>query len=82
MVLGLCWRFDDRLGVHLLDYALYGMNVTTPKSVMAMGGKYGYPTDACETLHICKPYMNSMGSMCLWDHAIGVNDGAYGRNMA
>ena len=28
-------------GVHLLDYALFGMNVTTPNSVMAMGGKYG-----------------------------------------
>ncbi|MBQ0006233.1 MAG: Gfo/Idh/MocA family oxidoreductase, partial [Alistipes sp.] len=25
-------------GVHLLDYALYGMNVTTPESVMASGG--------------------------------------------
>lgn len=27
-------------GVHLLDYALYGMNVTAPKSIMASGGKF------------------------------------------
>ena len=36
-------------GVHLIDFALYGMNVTAPKSIMAMGGNYGYPNDACET---------------------------------
>ena len=36
-------------GVHLLDFALFGMDVTAPKSIMAMGGKYGYPDDACET---------------------------------
>jgi len=27
-------------GVHLLDYALFAMNVTAPKSIMAMGGSY------------------------------------------
>ena len=32
-------------GVHLLDYALYGMNVTAPESIMASGGKLGYPDD-------------------------------------
>jgi len=29
-------------GVHLLYYALYGVAVSTPKSIIAMGGKYGY----------------------------------------
>ena len=67
-------------GVHLLDYALYGMNVTTPKSVMAMGGKYGYPTDACETPDSLQTIYEFDGFNVLWDHAIGVNDGAYGRN--
>ena len=28
-------------GVHLLDFALYGMNVTGPTSIMASGGKVG-----------------------------------------
>lgn len=67
-------------GVHLLDYALFGMNVTTPKSVMALGGKYGYPTDACETPDSLQTIYEFDGFNVLWDHAIGINDGAYGRN--
>jgi predicted dehydrogenase len=67
-------------GVHLLDYALFGMNVTTPKSVMAMGGKYGYPSDACETPDSLQTIYEFDGFNVLWDHAIGINDGAYGRN--
>ena len=67
-------------GVHLLDFALYGMNVTTPKTVMAMGGKYGYPDDACETPDSLLTIYEFDGFNVLWDHAIGINDGAYGRN--
>ena len=67
-------------GVHLLDYALFGMNVTTPNSVMAMGGKYGYPTDACETPDSLQTIYEFDGFNVMWDHAIGINDGAYGRN--
>lgn len=67
-------------GVHLLDYALFGMDVTTPKSVMALGGKYGYPTDACETPDSLQTIYEFDGFNVMWDHAIGINDGAYGRN--
>jgi predicted dehydrogenase len=67
-------------GVHLLDYALFGMNVTAPKSVMAMGGKYGYPADACETPDSLQAIYEFDGFNVLWDHAIGIDDGAYGRN--
>ncbi len=67
-------------GVHLLDYALYGMGVTAPKSVMAMGGKYGYPDDACETPDSLQTIYEFDGFNVMWDHAIGINDGAYGRN--
>ena len=66
-------------GVHLLDYALYGMDVTTPKSIMAMGGKYGYPDDACETPDSLQTIYEFNGFNILWDHAIGINDGAYSR---
>jgi len=66
-------------GVHLLDYALYGMNVSTPKSVMAMGGKFGYPDDACETPDTLQTLFEFNDFTVLWDHAIGINDGAYGR---
>ena len=67
-------------GVHLLDYALYGMNVTTPKAVMAMGGKYGYPHDAEEWPDSLQALYQFDGFNVLWDHAIGINDGAYGRS--
>ena len=67
-------------GVHLLDFALYGMNVTAPKSIMAMGGKYGYPDDACETPDSLQVIYEFEGFTVLWDHAIGINDGGYGRN--
>jgi predicted dehydrogenase len=67
-------------GVHLLDFALFGMNVTAPKSVMAMGGKYGYPDDACETPDSLQTIYEFDGFNVLWDHAIGIDDGAYGRN--
>ena len=67
-------------GVHLLDFALYGMNVTTPKSVMAMGGKYGYPGDACETPDSLQVIYEFDGFNVMWDHAIGIDDGGYGRN--
>jgi predicted dehydrogenase len=67
-------------GVHLLDYALYGMKVTAPKSIMAMGGKYGYPDDACETPDSLQTLYEFDGFNVLWDHAIGIDDGGYGRN--
>ena len=66
-------------GVHLLDFALYGMDVTTPKSIVSTGGKYGYPTDACETPDSLQTIYEFDGFNVLWDHAIGINDGAYGR---
>ena len=67
-------------GVHLLDYALYGMNVTTPNSIMASGGKFGYPDDACETPDLLQTVYTFDGFTVMWDHAIGIDDGAYGRN--
>ncbi|MDR2773938.1 MAG: Gfo/Idh/MocA family oxidoreductase [Tannerella sp.] len=67
-------------GVHLLDYALYGMNVTAPKSVMASGGKFGYPDDACETPDLLQTIYTFDDFTVMWDHAIGIDDGAYGRN--
>ena len=67
-------------GVHLLDYALYGMNVTAPQSIMASGGKFGYPDDACETPDLLQTIYTFKDFTVMWDHAIGIDDGAYGRN--
>lgn len=67
-------------GVHLLDYALYGMKVTAPNSIMASGGKFGYPDDACETPDLLQTIYTFDDFTVMWDHAIGIDDGAYGRN--
>jgi hypothetical protein len=56
------------------------MDVTTPKSVMAMGGKYGYPDDACETPDSLQVIYEFDGFNVMWDHAIGIDDGGYGKN--
>ena len=66
-------------GVHLLDYALYGMNVTAPNSIMASGGKFGYPDDACETPDLLQTIYTFNDFTVMWDHAIGINDGGYNR---
>lgn len=66
-------------GVHLLDYALIGMDVTTPKNIVASGGKFGYPDDACETPDLLQTVYTFDSFTVLWDHGVGINDGAYGR---
>jgi len=45
-----------------------------------MGGKYGYPDDACETPDSLQVIYEFDGFNVMWDHAIGINDGGYGRN--
>jgi predicted dehydrogenase len=67
-------------GVHILDYALYGMKVSQPKSIMAMGGKYAYPEDACETPDTLQALYEFDGFTLLWDHGIGIDGGYYGRS--
>jgi predicted dehydrogenase len=66
-------------GVHIIDYALFGMNVQGPKSVMAMGGKFAYPDDATETPDTLQAIYDFDGFTMLWDHGIGINGGYYGR---
>ncbi len=63
-------------GVHLLDYALYGMNQYVPKSVMATGGKYAFPNDAMETPDTMMAVYDFGDFGLLWDHTIGI----YGAN--
>lgn len=67
-------------GVHLIDYALYGMKAGTPKSVMAIGGKFAYPDDASETPDSLQTVFEYDGFSILWEHATGIDGGNYGRN--
>lgn len=67
-------------GVHIVDYALYGMQQYAPKSVMSLGGKFAYPDDACETPDTQQAIYEFDGFTLLWDHGIGIDGGYYGRS--
>ena len=67
-------------GVHLVDYALYGMKAGTPKSVMAIGGKFAYPNDASETPDTLQTVYEYDDYSILWEHATGIDGGNYGRD--
>ena len=66
-------------GVHIIDYALFGMNATRPKSVMATGGKFAYPDDASETPDTLQAVFEFDGFTMLWEHATGIDLGPYQR---
>jgi len=67
-------------GVHIVDYALFGMKQYAPKSVMSMGGKFAYPDDACETPDTQQAIFEFDDFTMLWDHGIGIDGGYYGRS--
>ena len=65
-------------GVHEIDIALYAMNVSAPKSVMASGGKLAYTDDASETPDTLQTVYEYEGFNMLWEHATGIDGGNYG----
>ena len=67
-------------GVHLLDYALYGMDEYVPNSVMSSGGKYAYPDDAKETPDTQYAIYEFDGFGLVWESAVGISGGSYGRD--
>jgi predicted dehydrogenase len=67
-------------GVHMIDYALLGMNAPLPKSIMASGGKFAYPDDAEEWPDTLQTVYEFEGFNMLWEHAIGINLGPYERD--
>ena len=67
-------------GVHLLDIALWGMDVTVPKSVMSSGGIYAYPRNFIETPDTLNVLYDFGHFTLSWDHAGGIGGGLYGRN--
>lgn len=67
-------------GVHMLDYALLGMKVSDPISVMASGGKYADPNGAAETPDTMNAVYEFEDFSIQWEHALGLGLGPYGRN--
>jgi len=66
-------------GVHLLDYALYGMDQYVPNSVTSSGGKFAYPNDAMETPDTQYTIYEFDDFGLVWESAIGIGIGSYGR---
>ncbi len=66
-------------GVHLLDYALYGMNQYVPKSVMSSGGKYAFPEDARQTPDTQYAIYEFDNIGLIWESTLGIGLGNYGR---
>lgn len=66
-------------GVHLVDYALLGMNAKDPKTIMASGGKMAYPDDAAETPDTLATVYDFGHFIMLWEHAQAIDAGNYGR---
>ena len=67
-------------GVHLLDYALIGMKAETPKTIAALGGKFAYPDLYEETPDTLTTLYEFDGFNLVWDSAMGIDNGSYGRD--
>ena len=67
-------------GVHLIDYALLGMNATYPKSIVALGGEFAYPELYQETPDTLTALYEFDGFNMVWDHTCGIDNGSYNRN--
>src|SRR3982750_3230431 len=67
-------------GVHLLDYGLLGMDAPMPKSVSALGGRFAYPDLYEETPDTLTTLYEFDRFNLVWDHAMGIDNGSYGRD--
>lgn len=67
-------------GVHLLDYGLLGMKAPVPKTVVALGGIFAYPDLLQETPDTLTALYEFDNFNLVWDHAMGIDNGSYGRD--
>jgi len=67
-------------GVHLLDYGLLGMKSPVPKSVAALGGRFAYHDLYEETPDTLTTLYEFDGFNMVWDSAMGIDNGSYGRD--
>ena len=67
-------------GVHEIDIALFGMKAKDPVSVMASGGKFGYPNQDTDTPDTLQTVFEYDDFTMLWEHANGIDGGNYGRD--
>ena len=68
-------------GVHLMDMALWGMNVKgMPKRIMSSGGNFAFPDNYAETFDTLSVIYEYDDFMIEWSNVAGTDSGPYGRN--
>lgn len=65
-------------GVHLIDIVLMGMKAEAPKSVVAIGGKQLFPTDARETPDTQSVIYDYGDFIMSWEHSMASGSGNFG----
>ncbi len=66
-------------GVHLIDMVLMGMKAEAPRSVMSLGGPFGYPGSAVETPDTQQAVYEFDDFTMIWEHALGIALGPHQR---
>ncbi len=66
--------------VQLLDYGLLGKKPDLPKTVCGLGGKFAYPELYEETPDTLTTLYEFDGFNLVWDSAMGIDNGSYGRD--
>lgn len=68
-------------GVHLMDMALWGMNVKgMPNRVISSGGNFAYPDNYAETFDTLSVIYEYNDFIIQWSNIAGTETGPYGRN--
>jgi predicted dehydrogenase len=67
-------------GVHLIDIVLWGMQVSAPKTIASIGGKFAYPDDAQETPDTQQAIYEFDEFSMMWEHAVGIELGPFQRS--
>ncbi|WP_077923598.1 Gfo/Idh/MocA family protein [Spirosoma sp. 209] len=67
-------------GAHMIDIALWGMQVTAPRSVQALGGRFGFPNHAGETPDTLQVLYDFGTFPLLWEQSLGIGRGPYDRD--
>ncbi len=67
-------------GVHLMDYAIFGMDAPVPKTVSALGGDFAYPELLQETPDTMGALYEFDNFNLIWDHAMGIDNGLFGKD--
>jgi predicted dehydrogenase len=62
-------------GVHMLDYALYGMKATVPQSILASGGRFSYPEGARQTPDTLNILYDFEDFVISWEHSVNLGIG-------